>query len=187
VLKRSAPVVNGAKLLVQCYRVDQISRLSSICEQVDAEVPRSWMDDTLGNYYPYTGETYKEAFTTSVVADMRYDPLEKCYSRGGKFIWSNEQPQTREDLLHSESYDIPLSNVCLGRRFAHTFKGLIGVVPAAAVVGDIVTVISHSSVPLVLRHVVDSRYKLVGECYIHGIMDGKAIGRHVDWEAIVLQ
>jgi hypothetical protein len=186
-LQGRAPVVNGSKLLVQCSRVDEISRLSFICEQVDAEMLRSWMVDTMGNNYPYTGETYEEAFSTSVVADIRYDPLGKCYSRGGKMIWSSKKPRTREDLLRLESSDVPLSNVCLGRRLAHTFKGLIGVVPAAAAIGDIITVISHSSVPLVLRHASDSHYKLVGECYIHGIMDGKAIGQDVEWEAIVLQ
>jgi hypothetical protein len=183
----SAPVVNGSKLLVQCYRVDEISRLSSICEQVDVEMLRSWMVNTLGSNYPYTGETYEEAFSTSVVADIRYDPLGKCYSRGGKMIWSSKQPRTREDLLRVESWDVPLSNACLGRRFAHTSKGLIGVVPAAAAIGDIITVISHSSVPLVLRYALGNHYKLVGECYIHGIMDGKALGQDVEWEAIVLQ
>ncbi|KAF2124688.1 hypothetical protein P153DRAFT_255487, partial [Dothidotthia symphoricarpi CBS 119687] len=85
-MQGSAPVVNGSKLLVQCYRVDEISRLSLICEQVNAEMLRSWMVDTLGNNYPYTGETYEEAFSTSVVADIRYDPLGKCYSRGGRMI-----------------------------------------------------------------------------------------------------
>jgi hypothetical protein len=186
-LQGSTPIVNGSELLVQGYRVDKISQLSPICEQVDAEMLRSWLVETPERNYPYTGETYEEAFSTSVVADIRYDPLRKFYSRGGKMVWSSERPRTRQDLLRLESLDVPLSNTCLGRRLAHTFKGLIGVVPAAAAIGDIVTIISHSSVPLVLRHVSDSRYKLVGECYIHGIMDGKAVGRDVEWEDIVLQ
>jgi hypothetical protein len=86
-----------------------------------------------------------------------------------------------------QSSEIPLSNICLGRRFAHSLKGLMGVVPAAAAVGDTITVVPHSSAPIVLRHVSDSHYRLMGEFYIHGIMDGRAIGRDVDWEAVVLQ
>lgn len=175
------PVGHGAELLVQYHRVDKISHLSCICEKVDAKILRSWtVDDTLqvSNMYPYTGETFESAFSTSVIADLRYDPLGKSYSRGGEMIWTSIQPRTQRDLLRLESWEVPLSNVCFGKRLAHTLKGLIGVVTAAAAVGDIITIVSHGSVPLNLRHVSDSHYRLIGESYIHGIMDGKAGARY---------
>jgi len=186
-LRGSSPVVSESELLLQCYHVDEISSLLFICERVDAEALQSWMAEAPGNDYPYTGETYEEAFSTSVVADLRYDPLGKCHSRGGKMIWLSKRPQTRDDSVLLESSEVPLSNLCLDRRFASSLKGLMGVVPAAAAAGDTIKIVSHSSVPLVLRRVSDGHYRLVGECYVHGIMDGKAIGRDVNCEAIVLQ
>lgn len=40
--------------------------------------------------------------------------------------------------------------------------------------GDLVVVFFGGRVPFILRQ-HDSSYILVGECYIHGIMDGEAI------------
>ncbi|EAT90958.1 hypothetical protein SNOG_01309 [Parastagonospora nodorum SN15] len=85
-MQGNPPVMNGPDLLVECYRAHKISRLSFICEQFDAEALRSWMDGALEHDYPYAGETHEEAFSTSVVVDIRFDPLDKCYSRGGKMI-----------------------------------------------------------------------------------------------------
>ncbi|KAI1193673.1 heterokaryon incompatibility protein-domain-containing protein [Nemania serpens] len=62
-----------------------------------------------------------------------------------------------------------------GRRFAGTDGGLIGWVPEEAIEGDAVVIPYGSKVPLVVRSDGKGRYKLVGDCYIHGLMDGQAI------------
>ncbi|KAI1164195.1 heterokaryon incompatibility protein-domain-containing protein [Nemania serpens] len=62
-----------------------------------------------------------------------------------------------------------------GRRFAGTDGGLIGWVPEEAVEGDVVVIPYGSKVPLVVRSDGEGRYRLVGDCYIHGLMDGQAI------------
>ena len=43
--------------------------------------------------------------------------------------------------------------------------------------GDIVCVLFGSDMPVVLREIGGKRYVLVGDCYVHGIMNGEAIER----------
>ena len=76
------------------------------------------------------------------------------------------------------------------RRFCLTNKGYMGLVPPATKEGDILCIILGADMPFLLRsaekdkHEADCgvksneeetenlpAYRLVGECYIHGIMD----------------
>jgi hypothetical protein len=41
-------------------------------------------------------------------------------------------------------------------------------------------VLFGAKTPMILRPDGDGRYLLVGECYLHGFMDGEAVG---DWES----
>ena len=57
----------------------------------------------------------------------------------------------------------------------------MGLVPAAARLGDRIVLIFGGSVLYVLRPregLLASQYEFVGECYIHGLMDGEVL----DWE-----
>jgi hypothetical protein len=47
-------------------------------------------------------------------------------------------------------------------------------VPVEAKVGDYVCIIPGCAVPFIVRE-DDEKYVLIGECYIHGIMDGEAM------------
>jgi hypothetical protein len=42
-------------------------------------------------------------------------------------------------------------------------------------VGDVVAVLFGARVPFVLRQQQDGRYRLIGDCYVHRMMDGEAI------------
>jgi hypothetical protein len=67
---------------------------------------------------------------------------------------------------------------CLGRKFLITKTGSIGLAPPEAKPGDNVAVLVGAPTPHVLRKQGD-HYKLIGECYVHGIMGGEALG-HLD-------
>ena len=58
-----------------------------------------------------------------------------------------------------------------GRSFFTTSCGHIGLGPAAIKVGDHISVLAGSQVPFMLRSSGD-QFKVVGEAYVHGIMDG---------------
>ncbi|KAJ8126273.1 hypothetical protein O1611_g7364 [Lasiodiplodia mahajangana] len=62
-----------------------------------------------------------------------------------------------------------------GRLFARTEMGYYVLGPVALEVGDIVCVLFGGKVPFCLRP-IGARYFLVGECYVHGLMKGEAMG-----------
>lgn len=69
--------------------------------------------------------------------------------------------------------------VCTDRRFFVTDQGRTGIGPEAMAEGDRVVILFGSRVPFVLR-AVGPRYKLVGECYVAGLMDGQAVAQAGD-------
>jgi hypothetical protein len=62
-----------------------------------------------------------------------------------------------------------------GRIFARTGRGYYVLGPVALEAGDVVCVLFGSKVPFCLRP-IGRRYLLVGECYVHGLMRGEAMG-----------
>ena len=55
-----------------------------------------------------------------------------------------------------------------------TERGQLGLCPRTAAVGDEVWVVAGGDVPLLLRPTGDSEFHLIGEVYMHGLMDGEA-------------
>lgn len=66
--------------------------------------------------------------------------------------------------------------VATQRRMIRTKEGLIGLAPEHARKGDFVFLFKGGMVPLVLRKVekIKSRWTLIGDSYVHGIMHGEA-------------
>jgi hypothetical protein len=64
---------------------------------------------------------------------------------------------------------------CEGRSFYLTEDGICGLAPLLANQGDIVTVLLGCRSPIVLRPTIVGRYKVVGEAYCDGFMDGEAL------------
>ncbi len=67
-----------------------------------------------------------------------------------------------------------LGYVAPHRKFFTTTKGLIGLGPRSMRAGDIICIMSGGRVPYVLR---DERnhHRLIGEAYVHGLMEGQAV------------
>lgn len=53
-----------------------------------------------------------------------------------------------------------------------TEKSYVGLVPWIAVPGDVVCIFPGCAVPFVIRR-IDKDFRMVGECYLHGIMNGE--------------
>ena len=74
-----------------------------------------------------------------------------------------------------------------GRRFAVTRKGYMGLVPRTAQLGDEICVFLGGYVSFVVRRIHGKEeFELVGECYVHGIMDGEVMQMDLPRENIVL-
>ncbi|OIW34504.1 hypothetical protein CONLIGDRAFT_658404 [Coniochaeta ligniaria NRRL 30616] len=60
------------------------------------------------------------------------------------------------------------------RRLVGTAGGRMGLVPAAARMGDSIALLVGCETPMVLRK-VNQRYQVIGECYVHGVMEGELL------------
>lgn len=77
------------------------------------------------------------------------------------------------------SYIACLKGTLEGWKFVVTKRGYVGVVPTRSQVGDVVAVMKGGCVPFVVRKSdragVNGRWRLVGECYVHGVMRGEGL------------
>jgi hypothetical protein len=119
----------------------------------------------------------KEAFANILVGDLGID-----FSRGGMVDWDLVQSWSSQDVhaspkQHSKVFSMcqRLTWTCRNRKLAHTLRGYMGLVPSRARVGDQLCVLFGGQVSYMLRKRKDSSYEYVGECYIHGLMDGEAL------------
>ena len=87
----------------------------------------------------------------------------------------SKEIETVGEMAASESnWDRWATSASAGRVFATTEKGYYVLGPSPLEEGDIVCVLFGCKVPFCLRP-MGGRYLLVGECYVHGIMDGEAM------------
>ena len=81
------------------------------------------------------------------------------------------------------AYSGLLEQCAVGRKLGVTRMEHIAMVPAALRVGDAVALLYGAATPMVLREMEcldgsapgDGRWELVGECYVHEVMDGEAL------------
>ena len=73
-----------------------------------------------------------------------------------------------------------------GHSFFITTKGYMGLGSQAMKAGDVVVVLAGGEVPFVLRR-AGELFQLVGECYVHGIMNGEAVHKVAERETFQLQ
>jgi hypothetical protein len=78
-----------------------------------------------------------------------------------------------------EVYASLARSFCYNRSFVITSNGQMGIVPSSTRVGDTIAIMPGSGVPYVLRYQGPS-WVLIGESYIHGLMNGEAIKLHRD-------
>jgi hypothetical protein len=84
----------------------------------------------------------------------------------------NDETPTR---IRNIEHDVLLAAVSLnGRRLITTADGKLGLVPASVRVGDVIAIIG-CPFPVLLRATTNNSYIYLGECYIHGVMDGEAM------------
>lgn len=84
------------------------------------------------------------------------------------------QQAFRETLLWNSTR----SSCCTGRRFCVTGRGYLAMVPPGAEEGDSLVILYGLYTPFVLRRVSGDgpkRFVMVGEAYMHGMMDGEAM------------
>ena len=93
------------------------------------------------------------------------------FARSGRADWSAIAAENQ--WLEVFPYDSAIAIWTKHKKFCTTDGNRLGMVPHAAKEGDIICAFQGAVTPFVLRPDGSGNYRLVGECYVHGLMDGK--------------
>jgi hypothetical protein len=133
--------------------------------------------------YP-TGELLSEVKWRTLIANKTAIAHKEPPARYGNLFrhWRAEMKgktiaPTDADIYHMvpEEYFLALREVT-NQKLCRTRVGYVGLVPTPAQAGDHIYVFSGAIVPFVLRDSAERPgiFRMVGGCYIHGIMKGEA-------------
>lgn len=102
--------------------------------------------------------------------------IDKGYEMGLRVVlfrlFQKYMQQSTQTQIDQRDFENSHSQWTQGRQFAVTEQGLMGWVPLAARVGDNVGLFAGCRVPFVMRAFREG-YKIVGDTYMHGMMDGE--------------
>lgn len=89
---------------------------------------------------------------------------------------------SKPSLIPQNTLNAGVEKFALGRKFFITNKGYLGLGPKTAEPGDRIAIIYGSGVPFILRKSAAKlgrpTWEIIGECYVHGIMDGEVIRKY---------
>ena len=135
--------------------------------------------------YP-TGQDVNIAFLETLIASTFHSSRKtphtavKMFSQSWHSRWLDRLPPP--DIAYSSSISAMEAHIfnemviraCNGRRFFTTRRGYMGLGPSDIQIGDTVVVMLGGQVPFILRTQDDANI-LIGESYVHGIMNGEAL------------
>ena len=185
--------------------VGSISTLGQIIQpswsMVSARGLSSWRDTAKvpGDCHWYTFlaniflDTYRESSQSSTrrLSSADYETLKLWWSATTSGL-TNQRYGKDIKLNHLHRH---FNSIIMKLRLYVTTKGSLGMAPLEACVDDQIFVMKGSQVPLCLRPVKDSLevankshypgdFLLVGQCSMHGIMDGEAVGPETEWQTL---
>jgi len=182
-------------LQVRGVRVDIVSRLGPLraenernADQWSVEWIYFWQSSQDKNSC-YSFEERKEAAWRTPIADSEVSPkgalfgLQRATSRSFDSLMHSIKRalkpieiDSRDDLeepLSAMPYRKMLNLTTSMRRAFSCAQGYLGLGPRGLMEGDIIVIIYSGDMPFVLRPIPGGRFKLIGEAYVHGIMDGE--------------
>ncbi|KAI9148845.1 HET-domain-containing protein [Paramyrothecium foliicola] len=91
--------------------------------------------------------------------------------------YTPEQLQLIVDMMAGNMWLKCFKNNVICFKPARTREGYIGMVPRATATTDQICFVKGANMPFVLRPVVEKEghYRMVGPCYVHGLMSGEAL------------
>lgn len=180
------PTVTAEMLVTYGKRVDVVTFRGEDNRESSARYLQAYAPLKANKPYLATGESARAAFLRTIAMDCTYSTDEGgSLRRWGTVDWSiydaddNEPEQRKFTRVMFDAF-------CKGRVYGTTDAGYMGMFPAACRVDDLIVVLATGEVPYVLRPIEGDRFTFVGECYVHGIMDGEAMGDGQDLEKFVL-
>jgi hypothetical protein len=174
---------------VDMYGGKNLKKYRQIRENRDKETVAScsrWETHVHGLEGSAYGEpnAVKEAFWRTLIADRSFDWQEQPDSSWEAdfetFMCRNPGYTNLNDRRNAcFRYYAPAITRLMTRAFAVTNNGYFGIVPGRAKVGDSIVLLKGGTVPFVIRDAkapgTDGEYEFVGECYVHGVMNGELL------------
>jgi hypothetical protein len=126
------------------------------------------------------------SYAAGYVAFMKYQKTISLQRINQALAGDGQSKPSEAEKQASILYGQALQNSIHMRSFMATSKGYIGLVPSESSTEDKIVLIAGCAVPFVVRRIVDepsgeslvpdsgdlvNKYQLLGECYVHGIMD----------------
>jgi len=181
---KSPATIVGKRLLCRGFELDTIVRVWPPCwdnlAESGLEIERSWRPDEGDR--PYTcKESLLQAFNRTLLADIgrkciHSHQLQRNCAVEWSLIDSAPSELTLVDQKRRMRMLIDVKHTTFGRRLFQTDGGLIGLGAADTTVGDRVCVLFGGQVLYLLRpKSSDVEHEFIGECYVHGMMDGEAV------------
>jgi Heterokaryon incompatibility protein (HET) len=104
----------------------------------------------------------------------------------------NTDQEVMEMIVRYTRFNSGFGQFNLGKRFCVTGNKYIGIVPPGTQPGDVICILFGADAPFVIREIPRAgsmwkSYSLVGDCYIHGIMDGEQLESQTPEEPIILR
>ena len=174
-------------------RPQGIERNHKEVQMYNAKELASW-EELASNLKSYpTGETVEDALWRTLILNHTIDGsvapqhFKKYFEAFRTFIKKSVGQATTPLLVHHGEEE--RAHEAMAYRFAETASqcqacmhlcttqnGFLGCAPITVQKGDIICVFLGSHVPFILRaHENSGSYRLISECYIHGIMQGEAM------------
>ncbi|KAG0651481.1 hypothetical protein D0Z07_1555 [Hyphodiscus hymeniophilus] len=91
-----------------------------------------------------------------------------------EWVWDFTEEEESELRRLSWQYEVALQEAHKGRRFCLTGDGHMCTTPYDTQRDDVVVILEGLKMPFVLRKSGED-WKLIGDCYVHGIMDGELV------------
>jgi hypothetical protein len=181
------------ELLVDGYTVDVIENISMSSNveeglalyfsEVDAMIDRAVLSpsqtsrEDLKWKVPIAKALFPKVATSGGVdLQSSYRALRNSLSEKGKGK-SVDKGVDFIDRNQGLSYLAALKDTVRGWRFVVTKKGYVGTVPNLAQAGDVIAIMKGGRVPFILQksNTKSGTFRLVGECYVHGLMNGEGL------------
>lgn len=192
-LPRPRAPLGGGKEDLARYCVEDRQWLEDVKRLVARLLASAQAQELNSHVRDRTVTEWKEALWRTIIGDTVFFPKGKAPAEyGQKFeYWCRIIESEREPQLSSTegAAAAEYNRMCTGfterRRTFRTRTGYIGLTAAGAAPGDVVCIFLGGVTPFVIRSRGNGRYDLVGEAYVHDIMQGEAMSMS-DVESFVL-
>ncbi|MCJ1389668.1 hypothetical protein MMC18_002525 [Xylographa bjoerkii] len=171
-LPQDSPLLRSEALLLQCLRL-----FAKDCR---------WPAKECGD--EFQGEVQAlivQTITATYYLDSTIQKLDNLRRAASEMLDAFAYSLAREETTQERPTELQnwltqlgeFSEACVSRRIVKLAKYQLGLCPRDCQNGDLVCILHGSNVPILLRP-QGQYYEVVGQCYVHEIMQGEA----VDWE-----